>query len=273
MTPWSVRLARRRGREDAVAGIFLGREFVDERLGPRPAWDPLGRHAPLTETMARAGDLAEYRAIIQEDERRPEREHAFPRVLYLVAGIVLVLVEAVAMIGLLRDLGVGERSRAILGLMLAAFAVWIAHQLMGTRREADGGTRPVLRQVAAGIGFAAFALSVAALRLREWGLQGAASIADMVFWIALGLGPAVLAENLLARYVSSTVPLNLSHVYGREQRRLEGQLSRALDERARILREEEAWVRAEKRLLAAYTRAYRAREAELKREESKSLTA
>ena len=48
MRPWSIPLARWRGRQDAEAGVFLGREFVDERLGPRPAWDPVGRHALLT---------------------------------------------------------------------------------------------------------------------------------------------------------------------------------------------------------------------------------
>src|SRR5207249_202874 len=94
MRPWSIRLARWRGRQDAEAGVFLGGEYVDERLGPRPAWDPVGRHALFTEAMAHGGDLAEYRAIVQEDERRPEREHAFPRGLYLTAAFFLLLVEA-----------------------------------------------------------------------------------------------------------------------------------------------------------------------------------
>jgi len=61
--------------------------------------------------MTHGGDLAEYRAIVQEDERRPEREHAFPRGLYLSGAFFLLLVEAEAMIVLLRDLGVGQNSR------------------------------------------------------------------------------------------------------------------------------------------------------------------
>ena len=274
MRPWSIPLARWRGRQDAEAGVFLGREFVDERLGPRPAWDPVGRHALFTESMAHGGDLAEYRAIVQEDERRPEREHAFPRGLYLSGAFFLLLVEAEAMIVLLRDLGVGQNSRATLGLMLAAFAVWITHEAMGARRQGAGSTmRAAIRPLAAGVALAGFAVSIAALRLREWGQNGATSLADAVFWIALGLGPAVLAESLLTQYVRSTVPRNVSHVYGQERKRLEGELRRAWEERERILREEEAWQRAHTRLLAAYSRAYRAREAELKHRDCESRTA
>jgi hypothetical protein len=273
MTPWSIPLARWRGRHDAEAGVFLGREFVDERLGPRPAWDPIGRHALFTEAMANTGDLAEYRAIVQEDERRPEREHAFPRGLYLGGAFFLFLVEAEAMIVLLRDLGVGQNSRTTLGLMLAAFAIWITHEAMGERRHTvDGVARLAFRPLAAGVALAGFAVSIAALRLREWGQNGAASLADAVFWIGLGLGPAVLAESLLAQYVRSTVPRNVTHAYGREWKRLEGELRRAWEERERVLREEEAWERAHTRLFAAYTRAYRAREAELKHRNLESKT-
>jgi len=205
MRPWSIPLARWRAAKMPKPRL-PGRRVRGRTLGPRPAWDPVGRHALFTEAMAHGGDLAEYRAIVQEDERRPEREHAFPRGLYLSGAFFLLLVEAEAMIVLLRDLGVGQNSRALLGVMLAAFAVWITHEAMGARRQGEGGTtRPTIRPLAA----------VSPWRVRREhrrpaaqgvGQNGATSLADAVFWIALGLGPAVLAESLLTQYVRRRCP-------------------------------------------------------------------
>ena len=42
MRGWTLLAARCRGRRDAEAGVFLAQEFVNEMLGTRPGWDPLG---------------------------------------------------------------------------------------------------------------------------------------------------------------------------------------------------------------------------------------
>jgi hypothetical protein len=261
---WKLLAARRRGRQDAEAGVFLAQEIVDEMLGPRPSWDPLG---PEAETIARAGELTEYGAILREEQGRPERSHVFPRPFYLASGLFFVLVEAVAMAGLLRDLGVSPASRTVLALMLAAFAVWITHAMMEAyRRSGDGRVPSSLGALAALAGFTLFAVSVAMLRLEEWGPgSDAGSLVQAVFWTAASLGPALLAEALFARYMRATVPRNVSLTYGRERRRLERQVARALGQRADLLRREAEWERDAARLTATYTAAYRAQEAELAR--------
>ena len=183
-----------RAEQDAEVGIEALDFRTTEMIGQRPSFEPktnLAHHSIAIDLV----DTAE------QDELRPKvialkeelARHISPTILTLgIAG--LLLVEALAGIGVFREEGFGNPDRVIFGLMLAIGIValtWLTVRL-GTREPGLRRSRWFYVAVAA---YAVVILSVAFLRSSEG--DSAPSLPLAVLMILLTVGAAWLIEYLI----------------------------------------------------------------------------
>jgi hypothetical protein len=183
-----------RAEQDAEVGIEALDFRTTEMIGQRPSFEPKTNlaHRSIAIDLGNTEEMDELRpkVIALKDELA---RHISPTILNLgIAG--LLLVEALAGIGVFREEGFGNPDRVIFGLMLAIGIValtWLTVRL-GTREPGLRRSRWFYVVVAA---YAVVILSVAFLRSSEG--DSAPSLPLAVLMILLTVGAAWLIEHLI----------------------------------------------------------------------------
>lgn len=238
----------RRAREDARLGVYGADEYIAEKLGPEPRFDPVNNlaHAQTASRLQQDPVVDEGHADIRREEEELTRH---PPIRFAI-GVILALlgIELVSTLHTLKEAGFMMPERAVFGAALGVgiFAIaWYA-----------GRTHDPLRLYATYLVLGVVVFATASIRSDA--SEGNTGWASGLLLVAGTIGPAILAERFL-RAIEPTLPiLRRVHAIRRQIAPAASATSSARREVRAIEHKRERWQRESQRRKAIYDVAHRA---------------
>lgn len=243
---------------------------VEEALGRRPAFDPVGNHEHRVMSSALNG-RAEVEEL-EDDIRRLEDELArYPSVVALTLGLIAALVgETLGAILVMKSLGVEGPERTVLGVLLSVAIVGgtaLVARVVAPEEHAPRSFVRVFAGLVVAALYALFVLALAVVRmheLAEGSEVGLVMYAQAIIMAATTILPAFGAEWLIrrrgpARHIQKQLRVLRRRLRHAERRRVEAERFVS-----KLARDAERYDQAAAKLRAAYLVQYRLAHADSK---------